>query len=137
MQFDALTQRALTALAPQVDRYQGAVAQALQAIREYLAARRYQSDGGAAEAARELGRFAAGRVDSSRFAALFAGTRILDSETADRIERCADVLQDLVELGDVLLVHGLTPGRDVRQAADEFLAQCGRAFGAVLMFQAV
>ena len=42
MQFDALTQRALTALAPQVDRYQTAVAQALQAVREYLAARRHQ-----------------------------------------------------------------------------------------------
>lgn len=137
MQCDELTQRALAALAPQVDRYQGAVAQALQSIREYLATRRHHSDGGAAEAALELGRFAAGRVDSNRFAALFAGTRILDAETARRIKRCADVLQDLVDLGDMLLVRAVPPGGDVRRDVGDYLAECGRAFGAVLMFQAV
>ena len=137
MQYDELTRRALVALAPQIERYQSAIAQALHAIRDYLAARRHQSDGGAAEAAAELGQFAAGRVDSRRFAALFTGTQILDGETAHRIDRCADVLQDLQELGDVLLVRGVTPGGDVRLAVDEYLAECGRAFGAVLMFQAV
>ena len=137
MQFDDLTQRAIAALAPQVDRYRAAVTQALQSMRDYLAARRHHSDGGAAEAALELGRFAAGRVDGSRFAAVFTGTQILDPDTALRIERCADVLQDLLELGDVLLVRGVTVGGDVREAVDEFLADGGRAFGAVLMFQAV
>ncbi|HEX6058534.1 MAG TPA: hypothetical protein VFZ11_05900 [Gemmatimonadaceae bacterium] len=134
---DGRIRRALEALSPQAERYRAAVGRARDAMREHLASRRAQSDGGAARAALELGRFADGRVDSGRFAALFTGAQILEADAAERIGRCASVLDDLLERGDALFVHDLPSGGDVRRTIDAALADAGRLFGAVLAFQAL
>lgn len=129
--------RALDALRGPIASHRAAVAAALTLVREYLAAHRAPALGKAEVAATALGRFAGGRVDASRFAAAFGGTRVLAPEDAERIQRCVETLESLTRRGDDAFQLELRSGADLELEVDGALGQLGRAFGAVLAFQAV
>jgi len=137
MPSDDRTRRALDALAAHRERYRSAVSAAHDQMAGYLAAHRARSHGHALIASKELGRFASGRIDVERFGALFANMNLLSTETTERIERLVGVLAELLADGDDLFTCEVPPGGDLRRAVDDALAQAGRAFGAVLGFQAV
>ena len=137
MPSDARTARALEALARHRSQYRSAVAAAHDQMAGYLAAHRARTHGFAQVVAKELGRFAAGRIDTERFGALFADAHSLSGETAERVERLVGVLAELLAAGDELFVCEVPPGGDLRAQVDRALAQAGRVFGVVLAFRAL
>ena len=137
MPSDARTLRALDALAEHRERYRSAVAAAHDQMAGYLAAHRARTQGYAQIAARELGRFAAGRIDTERFGAVFAETQALSTETTERIERLVGVLAELLAEGDELFLADVPSGGNLRDVVDGAIARAGRVFGAVLAFQAL
>ena len=137
MPSDARLPRALDALAEHRARYRSAVAAAHDQMAGYLAAHRARTHGHAQTAAKELGRFAAGRIDAERFGALFTESHALTVDTTERVERLVGVLAELLAEGDALFTCEVPPGGDVRAAVDGTIAQAGRVFGVVLAFQAL
>ena len=137
VQPDERLQRALDAMVRGRETFRTAVAEALEQIRGHLAAHATRADDRAALAAAELGAFAGGRIDGSRFAALTTDGRVLDDDAAATMRRCADVLAELVAAGDAPFACEVAPGDDLRRVVDGALADAGRAFGAVLVFQAL
>lgn len=137
MPSDARTTRALDALAAHRARYRSAVSAAHDQMAGYLAAHRARSQGQAQAVAKELGRFAAGRIDAERFGALFTDAHVLTTETAEHVERLVGVLAELLAEGDALFTCEVPPGGDMRSFVDGAIAQAGRVFGTVLAFQAV
>ena len=135
MPSDARTLRALDALAEHRDRYRSAVSAAHDQMAGYLAAHRARTHGRAQTASRELGRFAAGRIDAERFGALFAEAQVLSADTTERVERLVGVLAELLAEGDELFIADVPSGADLRSVVDAALAHAGRVFGAVLAFQ--
>lgn len=129
------TAAVLQALAEPRARYDAALAGAEERMREYLAAHRSQSGDATSIATTELGRFAGGRIDASRFAALFE-ERALAPDVANVIERAADIIAELRAEGDALFVVHVPTGADLRRVVAGALAEIGRAFGAALAFQA-
>ena len=137
MPSDARTRRALDALAEQRTRYRSAVSAAHDQMAGYLAAHRARTQGHAQVAAKELGRFAAGRIDAERFGALFTNTIVLSAEIAERVERLVGVLAELLAEGDELFTCDIPPGGDLRDSVERAIANVGRVFGVVLAFQAL
>ena len=126
---------ALQALAEPRARYDAALAGALERMREYVAAHRPEARAASEAAATELGRFAGGRIDVDRFAALFE-ERALSPDVVALIERAAGVIAELQSYGDALFVAHVPTGGDLRRVVAGALAEAGRAFGAALAFQA-
>jgi hypothetical protein len=137
MPSDARTARALEALANHRTQYRSAVAAAHDQMAGYLAAHRARTHGYAQVVAKELGRFAAGRVDSERFAALFADAHSLSAGATARVERLIGVLAELLAQGDELFLCEVPSGGDLRAEVERAIAQAGRVFGAVLAFRAL
>lgn len=137
MPSDARTRSALDALAEQRTRYRSAISAAHDQMAGYLAAHRARTQGHAQAATRELGRFAAGRIDAERFGALFANTNSLSAETTARVERLVGVLAELLAEGDELFTCDVPPGGDFRDSVERTIAHAGRVFGTVLAFQAL
>ena len=135
MPSDARTRRALDALAEQRTRYRSAVSAAHDQMAGYLVAHRARTQGHAMAAAKELGRFAMGRIDAERFGALFANTHTLSAEITERVERLVGVLAELLAEGDELFTCDIPPGGDLRDDVERTIANAGRVFGAVLAFQ--
>jgi len=127
----------LAALADHRSRFRSAVSAAHDQMAGYLAAHRARTHGHAQVVARELGRFAAGRIDAERFGALFADAHFLTPENAERIERLVGVLSELIASGDELFTCEVPPGGDLHAEVERAIAQAGRVFAAVLAFQAV
>ena len=137
MPSDPRTAHVLTALADHRTRFRSAISAAHDQMAGYLAAHRARTHGHAQVVARELGRFAAGRIDAGRFGALFADAHFLTPENAERIERLVGVLAELIASGDDLFTCEVPAGGDLHAEVDRALAQAGRVFAAVLAFQAV
>jgi hypothetical protein len=131
MPSDDLATRALAALAAPRAAFTAPVAAAVDEVRAWLAAHRPLYDGRAAECARvELGPFAGGRIDASRFGALFTGSAPLDAASLVRVEDALAVLTRVAAAGDGLFRVELEPGGDLRLAVAHALAYAGRAFAA-------
>jgi hypothetical protein len=137
MPSDARTPRALEPLAEARDRYRSAVSTAHDQMAAYLATHRARTHGHAQAVARDLGKFAVGRIDTERFGALFSDTRSLASDVVERVERLVGVLAELLAEGDELFVADVPPGGDLRDTVERAIAHAGRAFGAVSAFQAL
>lgn len=136
MPSDDRTQLALEALAEPRARFRTAVAVARDQMAAYLATHRAPAPGDVPSIAHELGRFASGRIDGSRFAGIFTAGAVLADEMTAQIEQCIAVLDTLLARGDALFVCDVPSGGDLRDAVGDTLAEAGRAFGAVLAFQA-
>ena len=131
MPSDELAVRALAALQAPRAAFTAPVAAAVEQVRAYLAAHRPAFDGRAAAVARvELGPFAEGRVDASRFGSLFTGGGPLDPVSLVRVEDALAVLARVAAAGDSLFRVELEPGGDLRLAVGRALAYAGRAFAA-------
>jgi hypothetical protein len=137
MPSDTRTARVLTALTEHRNRFRSAVAAAHDQMAGYVAAHRARTNGHSQVVARELGRFAAGRIDSDRFGALFAESHFLSAETTERVERLVGVLAELLAEGDELFTCEVPAGGDLRAEVDRAIAHAGRVFGTVLAFQAL
>ena len=136
MPSDPRTQQALSAVAESRARFRSALESARDQMRAYLATHRPGSDERTTSVTRELGAFAAGRIDANRFASVFSATGVLEYEMAARIESCAEVLDELLVRDDALFTVQVPRGGNLRSAVDSAFGDAGRAFGAVLAFQA-
>ena len=137
MQSDPRVTLALAALAPRLAAFRTALAAAREQVCAHLATHGSGPRDRALEVAAALGPFAGGRIDVARFAAIAATTPRLDASTEQVVLRCADILDDLLEHGDALFTPVVHAGGDLRATVAAALAEAGRAFGAVLAFQAV
>ena len=137
MPSDARTRGVLDTLVEQRTRYRSAISAAHDQMAGYLAAHRARTQGHAQTAAKELGRFAAGRIDAERFGAVFTNTHVLSAEITERVERLVGVLAELLAEGDDLFTCDIAPGGDLRGGVERTIANAGRVFGAVLAFQAL
>lgn len=130
MPFDELKRRALDALEDRREAYRSAVATAVDEVRTLLEAQRAPQNGKGKRAAAELGAFAAGRIDTERFAQLFSQQDTLDADAVETIEKALATLNELLEAGDDLFVARVPAGGDLRDTVRSALARSGRAFGA-------
>lgn len=137
MPSDARTAGALDALADHRTRFRSAISAAHDQMAGYLAAHRARTHGHAQIVARELGHFAAGRIDAERFGELFADAHFLTAENAERIERLVGVLAELLAEGKELFTCEVPKGGDLHAEVERAIAQAGRVFAAVLTFQAI
>lgn len=137
MPSDERLQGAHDALREHDGAFRAAVETAYAQVRAYLAAHGSRSEERARETALELGRFAGGRIDVGRLAAVLGPTRVLDQQEETLVRRCAEVMDEVLARGDGLFLCQVLPGDDLRATVEGALAMVGRAFGAALVFQAV
>ena len=137
MPSDDRLQAAREALQSHSAGFRAAVESAYAQVRAYLAAHGARSDERARETALELGRFAGGRIDAGRLAAVLGPTRVLDEHEESVVRRCAEVMDEVLAHGEGLFVCQVSAGGDLRATVDDALSMVGRAFGAALVFQAV
>ena len=137
MPSDERVQGAHAALRAKGGAFRAAVETAAAQVRAYLAAHGSRSEERARETALELGQFAGGRIDVGRLAAVLGTTRVLDQQEEAAVRRCADVMDEVLARGDGQFLWHVPPNGDLRATVEDALATLGRAFGAVLVFQAV
>jgi hypothetical protein len=133
MQSDERVVHALRAMSPSIAAYRAAVVDAREHLGSWL---RVPSNGNATvETAAALGRFAAGRIDMSRFSAMFSGAGTLSPLAEAVVGRAVDVLDELLARETALVIHDLPTGGDLHELLDAALADAGRAFQAVAVAQ--
>lgn len=137
MPSDARTTGALEALAEHRTRFRSAISAAHDQMAGYLAAHRARTHGHAQVVAKELGHFAAGRIDAERFGALFADAHFLAPENAERIERLVGVLAELLAEDNELFTCEVPVGGNLHADVDRAISHAGRVFAAVVAFQAI
>lgn len=136
MQSDPRVQQALSAVAAERTHFRSAIESARGQMRAYLATHRAGAGERETSVTAELGAFASGRIDTNRFASVFSATGLIGYEMAERIERCIKVLDELLVRGDGLFTAKVPQGGNLRSTVDSAFGEAGRAFGAVLAFQA-
>lgn len=137
MPSDELKRRALEALRPRIETFRSAVAEAVDEVRAVLDAQRSPRGGATGRAAAELGAFALDRIDTERFAALFADGDSLDPAAVERMEAALETMVAVLEAGDDAHVCHVEPGADLRDAVRAALGSAGRAFGAARAVEVV
>jgi hypothetical protein len=136
MPSDARTPEALRALQPAREAFLSAVATAADGARGFLAAQRGPAaKNGNGRTARELGPFAAGRLDAERFGAVFAGAALLDAPAFELLTRAQAVLDEIAAAGDALFVASVAASGDLRATVEAALAHAGRGFGAARLVE--
>ncbi|NJD18228.1 MAG: hypothetical protein FIA95_02955 [Gemmatimonadetes bacterium] len=125
----ALARKALEALGPRVGAFHSAVATAEEEIRSYVTQRGGVAEHRAEQAMAGLGRFAAGRIDPEKFAALLVDTEGLTPEAEGVLDRADHVLAAFAPSTDFHLVS-LPKGGDLRDAVKDALRHVGQVFGA-------
>lgn len=137
MPSDARVTQALAALAQPIAEFRanifGALAQAETFVTEQAAGTAER----AAHAKLELGRFAAGRVDPERFAALFPAVPAVEPAAMAALHRAIATLRAVRDRGDGAFLVDLPAGGRLGAKVGEALAELGRAFGAVMLVEVV
>ena len=136
MPSDAFT-RALTAMARPIAEFRAIIEGALAQAETFLAE---QAAGGSERASRAgvtLGRFAAGRIDPARFAALFPAVRPVEPAATAAMQRAITTLRAIRDRGDDAFMVDLPKGGRLGAKVGEALAEIGRAFGAVILAEEV
>jgi hypothetical protein len=121
---------ALEALAGPREAFRSALGTAVDQVAAFLEGYRAPENGRLDRMRVELGSFAAGRIDSQRFAALFTQQEALEPFARAAIERSFETLHRLAERGEAIFVCHVPPGRELRDCVARALAEAGRAFGA-------
>ncbi len=117
--------------------FRAAVAAAAEQVRGFIVAHSGHADGLGERAARELGPFAAGRIDLQRFGALFNGADPLDARSLELLGRAQAVLSEVAASADELFLASVPAGGDLCGTARAALAHSGRAFGAARVVELV
>jgi hypothetical protein len=79
---------------------------------------------------KQLGPFAAGRIDATRLSRLVDRRESIDSNTLQRLERVSETLCDVLACGDDLFRARASEGGDLHHFVSRQLAMIGRAFAA-------
>jgi hypothetical protein len=117
----------LKVLEPAREAFHGAVVAAVEDLRGYIATHRPAENVGEAAAA-SLGAFAAGRIDTDRFGALFAHDGRLAPDELSRLEQALAALREFAHQGDELYRVRVAAGADLRDSVRVALAARGRVF---------
>lgn len=128
---------ARAALARPMAEFRAEVEGALDLACSYLVGHAATDTVRAEHAAAALGRFAAGRIDPLRVAALFPPPGRGDRASILAMERAVEVLREVVVRGDDLFVTAVVPDRPLGATIDAGLARAGRAFGAIMLAELV
>jgi hypothetical protein len=126
---------ALAAVTRQREAFRSALALTLDQVRNELDVRAAREDGTGARAAAELGRFAAGRIDPERFAALTSASASEDDSWLEPARRALETLRAVKARADGLFSAHVETGGDLYAEVDRALADAGRAFGAARLFE--
>lgn len=137
MQSDTRITTALGALARPIGEFRAALAAAVTQARAWLDAVSLDAPGRRARAARELGEFAAGRIDAGRFGELLAPASGATPQERARVERALAELDAVLVEGDDAFVVTVQPGASLARAVEDALSRIGRAFGAMLTVELV
>lgn len=128
---------ALAAMARPIADFRALIDGALVQAESFLAADGAAPVGRSARAATELGPFATGRIDPDRFAALFPAVPNVNSAALTALARATAALHSIAEKGDGAFRLELPRGGRLGLKLDLALAELGRAFGAVMVAEAV
>lgn len=121
------SQRALEALGAAKQAFHGAVVGAVEELRGYIASHRPNTD--VTEAVRaSLGVFAAGRIDTEQFGALFGQNGRITPDELVRLEQALEALKEFASKGDELYRIRVPSGSDLRDSVRTALAARGRVF---------
>lgn len=135
MPSDARMAPALAALAPRISRFRVAAAAAVEQAKAFVLSSAEGDDDRVGHLSGELGTFAAGRLDVTRFAALFGPSGKLPGDARPAVERAIEALEALLARGDAPYVVTVPSGGCLRDAVAAALDECGRAFGAALVIE--
>lgn len=128
---------ALAAMARPIAEFRALIHGALEQAQAFTTADAADAKARAALAAVELGPFAAGRIDPARFAAVFPPVPPVSAAAREALARAVATLRAVVDRGDDAFVIDLPKGARLGPAVDRALADLGRAFGAVMLAEAV
>ena len=137
MPSDARYAAALAALARPIAEFRALVHDALAQVDAFLALSGADAIARAERAARELGVFAVGRIEPARFAELFPAVPPAGAEAREALDRAAQTLGALAARGEGAFQLDLPKGGKLGPAIDLALSEFGRAFGAVMVVEAV
>lgn len=127
---DRRTRMALDALRVPRERFDSAVADAAERLRELIDRVRASGNGKAERIEAELGAFGSDRIDADRFAGVFDAGESIPPAAQARIIAAHDVLVDLIDDGVAPHVVRMERGEDLRLEVGYTLARAGRVFGA-------
>lgn len=130
MPSDPRRDAAMKALDGPLMTFHSALADAVEEVRTFLASHEDDADLRAENERAELGVFAAGRIDVSRFGALVARRASVDSSTVTGMRRAHGVLAAMAAAGAAPCHVAVPPGGDLRRAVEDALCRIGRAFAA-------
>lgn len=131
----SMVQRAREALAPAHHAFRAAVEDALARGEAWWNEQAASAVDRAARMSAELGAFAAGRVNPSRFAALFGRRRVLTPEVRKEMKRALEALREARAEVDVMTASIDADG-SLAATIDDALAEAGRAFAAARVIEA-
>jgi len=130
MPSDPRIEVALQHLSAGIDGFRSTVASTAEEVRGYLTSRQASERPAGRTAAVGLGKFAAGRIDYDRFAALMTAEGPDDPATLAKLEKAFDVLRTMAAAeADLFHVH-VASGKRLYDAVADRLAQIGRGFAA-------
>ena len=137
MPSDPRLQPALAALAQPIAEFRAIIDGAIAQANAFVAAQHASAPERATVAAASLGHFADGRIDAAGFAALFPPVAATAPGALFALGEALVVLREACVRGDALFVVDVAPGLKLGIALDAALAEVGRAFGAVMLAEAV
>lgn len=120
---------ALAALAPGLDEFRSAVATADEEVRAWRAHHQAAVADPVGLLERQLGTFAAGRLDANRLAGLMAVEEAPDPLTGHLMDQAHDLFDSIMKGGRDAFHVRVLPGGDLRDAVRDALGELGRAFG--------
>jgi hypothetical protein len=126
----------LSILAEPAGRFSEAVMLSIEDVQGFLATHRDPEEDATTRVQAELGSFAAGRIDTERFAALMQDHQELDHEVRHELEVALETLTRLHERGDKLFGARVAPGGDLRDTVARAYAEIGKAFAAARLVRA-
>lgn len=137
MPFSEKARATLAALKEPRDNFRETVMLSIEEIQGFLATHRDPGEDRTERVTRELGNFAAGRIDAERFASVLQEEQALDREVRHELDLALDTLTRLHERGDDLFMAQVAPGGDLRDTVARALSEVGRAFAAARLVSAV
>jgi hypothetical protein len=137
MPSDFTISRALAVMAQPIAEFRSFVRSALREAEEFRVQQSASDEERVARARVELGDFAQGRIDASRFATLFPAAPPLSSTTRAALDRAIAALRTLDEADDQTFVVSVPAGGRIGRLVEKSLAGIGQAFGAAMLVDAV
>lgn len=127
----------LTAMARPIAEFRTLIHDALAQAESFVVAESADPMTRALRAGAELGPFTAGRIDAGRFATLFPAVPSVGPAALDALAHAIVTLGAVIDRGDSAFVVDLPGWGRLGAAVDRALAELGRAFGAVMLTEAV